>query len=290
MEESREHRRAASLSVALAATTIWSYELTGRSSTWMPELRVVLLPVGLAASFALLVAPLRRHLGMVLAGTALLVGLAGPAAYTLQTVSTVHGGAIPSAGPAQSGASGFGGPGGGAGGGPGGPGGRAGGSIPRNGAAGAPRGAAPGGTAGNGGGFGPAGGGGAVGFGGRGAAGGLLNSSTPSAALTKLLESDASRYTWVAAVVGSNSASGYQLATDDPVMAIGGFNGSDPAPSLAQFEADVAAGKIHYFIADGGAGAGGGGTSSVAGAITSWVEAHYTATTVGGVTLYLLSK
>ncbi len=37
-------------------------------------------------------------------------------------------------------------------------------------------------------------------------------------------------------------------------MAVGGFNGSDPSPTLAQFQAHVAAGEIHYFIAGGGAG------------------------------------
>ena len=47
-------------------------------------------------------------------------------------------------------------------------------------------------------------------------------------------------YTWVAAAVGSNNAAGYQLATGAPVMAVGGFNGTDPAPTLAQFQADVA--------------------------------------------------
>ena len=66
------------------------------------------------------------------------------------------------------------------------------------------------------------------------------------------LEADAGSYTWVAATVNSNSAAGYQLATDDPVMAIGGFNGTDPAPTLAQFERDVADKKIHYFISGGG--------------------------------------
>ena len=55
-----------------------------------------------------------------------------------------------------------------------------------------------------------------------------------------------------AAAVGSNTASGYQLASQQPVMAIGGFNGSDPSPTLAQFEAYVANGQIHYFIASGG--------------------------------------
>ena len=83
-------------------------------------------------------------------------------------------------------------------------------------------------------------------------AGGLLNGSTPTSELTALLQADADAYTWVAAAVGSNSASGYQLATEEPVMAIGGFNGSDPSPTLAQFQAYVAAGEIHYFIAGGG--------------------------------------
>ena len=120
----------------------------------------------------------------------------------------------------------------------------------------------------------------------------MLNASTPGGALTKLLEKSASSYTWVAATVGSNSAAGYQLATRDPVMAIGGFNGSDPAPTLAQFEKYVAEGKIHYFIVGGGTGGGGGGTSSTStgSAITSWVEAHFTAKTVSGVTIYNLSS
>lgn len=35
-------------------------------------------------------------------------------------------------------------------------------------------------------------------------------------------------YTWTAASIGSQNAAGYQLATQRPVMAIGGFKGSDP--------------------------------------------------------------
>jgi hypothetical protein len=105
-----------------------------------------------------------------------------------------------------------------------------------------------------------------------------------------LLKADASQYTWVAAAVSSNSAAGYQLASDDPVMAIGGFNGTDPAPSLAQFEKYVSEGKIHYFISSGGGGFGGGGRSGdVASSITTWVEAHFTAKTVGGTTVYDLT-
>jgi hypothetical protein len=104
----------------------------------------------------------------------------------------------------------------------------------------------------------------------------------------KALETNAGAYTWVAATVNSNSAAGYQLATDDPVMAIGGFNGTDPAPTLAQFERDVAQKKIHYFIA-GGTGPGGSSTTSTAGQITQWVESHFTAKTLKGVTVYDLT-
>ncbi len=86
--------------------------------------------------------------------------------------------------------------------------------------------------------------------------GGLLNGSKVSAKAKALLEKDAGDYTWAAAAIGSQNAASYQLATQKPVMAIGGFNGSDPSPTLAQFKAHVADGKIHYFIAGGRGGPG----------------------------------
>ena len=120
-----------------------------------------------------------------------------------------------------------------------------------------------------------------------------MNSSQSNPALTKALQADASRYTWVAATVNSNNAAGYQLASDDPVMAIGGFRGTDPAPSLAEFEKFVTEHKIHYYVASGAGGRGGfggGGTADDASQITSWVESHFTAETVGGVTVYNLTS
>ena len=68
-------------------------------------------------------------------------------------------------------------------------------------------------------------------------------------------------------------------------MAIGGWSGSDPAPTLAQFKAYVAAGDISYYVAGGGGGPGGGNSE-----IANWVAANYTATTVGGSTVYDLTK
>ncbi|MGV9807005.1 ArnT family glycosyltransferase [Micromonospora chersina] len=118
--------------------------------------------------------------------------------------------------------------------------------------------------------------------------GGLLDAREPSAELKALLEADADDYTWVAATVGSNNASGYQLATGEPVMPIGGFNGSDPSPTLAQFQRYVTEGRIHYFIGGGGFRANGGSNASAE--IAGWVAENFTAQTVDGVTVYDLSS
>jgi hypothetical protein len=129
---------------------------------------------------------------------------------------------------------------------------------------------------------------------GRGGPGALLGSPTPSAELTALLKQDAGSYTWVAAAVGSNNAAGYQLATGAPVMAVGGFNGTDPAPTLEQFQALVAAKKIHYFVGGGTAMGGRGASTDTGGSddaarIAAWVQATFTSTTVGGTTVYDLT-
>jgi hypothetical protein len=108
--------------------------------------------------------------------------------------------------------------------------------------------------------------------------------------VVSLLDRGSGGYSWVAATTGSQTAAAYQLATQSPVMAIGGFTGSDASPTLAQFQADVAAGRIHYYLSGGGGGGGAGrdGQGS-AGQIASWVAANYTATTVDGVTVYDLT-
>ena len=126
-----------------------------------------------------------------------------------------------------------------------------------------------------------------AGGGGLGGAGGLGGSTEVSSALTTLLKQNASHYTWVAATEGSEGAAPLELATGDAVMAIGGFNGTDPWPTLAAFEAMVAKDEIHYYVGDSGASFGGGTGSS---AITSWVAAHFTKQTVGGETVYDLTK
>ncbi|NIH84765.1 ArnT family glycosyltransferase [Amycolatopsis granulosa] len=134
------------------------------------------------------------------------------------------------------------------------------------------------------------------GFGGRGGArggmpggtGSLLGTTTPGAEVTALLQAGTGNYTWVAATVGSSPAAAYQLASGYPVMAVGGFNGTDPAPTLEQFQQDVAAGRIHYFIGEPTPIRSTGG-SDTAERIAQWVAAGHPATTVDGVTVYDLT-
>ncbi|MEV6165394.1 glycosyltransferase family 39 protein [Streptomyces sp. NPDC052052] len=123
---------------------------------------------------------------------------------------------------------------------------------------------------------------------GGGGMGGLLNGTSVGAEARKLLEKNAGDYTWVAAAIGSQNAASYQLATEEPVMAIGGFNGSDPSPTLSQFKKYVEDGRIHYFIA-GGMGQG-GGNSGTASQISSWVEKNFEEVTVGSSTFYDLTQ
>ncbi|WP_319460941.1 glycosyltransferase family 39 protein [Micromonospora sp. RTP1Z1] len=273
------------LAVTLAVTAWWSWRLLGRSADWHPWLRTAVLVVGLAAAVLIVLADrLPRRVAPVVLALGAAAALAGPVAYSLNTASTPHTGAIPTAGPFVQGAFGP-----GRGGFPGGrlPGGREfpGGQFP-----GFPGGGQNGGTGQNGQfpGF-PGGGQGQIpGGDGRGGVGGLLDAREPSAEMKSLLEADADAYAWVAAAVGTNNASGYQLATRQPVMAIGGFNGSDPSPTLAQFQRYVADGKIHYFIGGGGFRANGG--SSASEEIASWVAENFTAKTVDGVTVYDLTS
>ncbi|MFF0624685.1 ArnT family glycosyltransferase [Streptomyces sp. NPDC004296] len=251
----------------------------------------------------------------VAAGLGVATALAGPLAYTLDTVDTPKGGSIITAGPAVQGGGNF--PGGGRGrmlwkGGnrialPGGAGGRSKGSKGNKGGQGFPGGGQTGGFPGF-----PGGPGGAAGHGGRmrGTAGmgGLLNGASVSAQAERLVERNADRYTWAAAAVGSQNAASYQLATQKPVMAIGGFNGSDPSPTLAQFQRYVAQGKIHYFIVGerglfrgapggegkqaGGPGMPGGGRAEQGPAtqISAWVEKTFKKVTAGGATFYDLTR
>ena len=306
------------LAAGIVMTTIWSYVLLDRAPAWYPWLRVAVVLAGLGAAAMLIaghwLAPAaatawgRVVLALAPVSLALVAALAGPFAYSLDTAATSHTGALPTAGPAVT-----------AFGGPAGAGAR--GSFPRGGGFGrggsrhggfghggfGPGGATGQGSAGTGTGFGgtagsPGGRSGTGGFpngfrsrshggfggrGGGGGGGGLAGNTQVSSALTALLKNGSSGYRWAAATVSSDGAAPLQLASGEPVMSIGGFNGTDPAPTLAQFEKYVADHDIHYFVGANSDSFGGG--SGDAAQITSWVEAHFHAETVGGETVYSLS-
>ncbi|MFF8997892.1 ArnT family glycosyltransferase [Streptomyces achromogenes] len=308
-ERRREGWAAVTLAASLVAAAAWGYVLLHRTPGYLPWLRWLVLVGGLAAALGLVFAGrLTRRLALATAAVGLVAALAGPAAYTLSTVRQGHTGSIVTAGPA--GASMMGGRGGGPGG-PGGDGARGGfgGGTPgrgqnqqgRQNGNGFPGGGFPGGMPGqnqqngtprngtpqNGNGL-P--GGGRTREGGMGGVGGLLNGASVPAEARKLLEKDAGDYTWVAASIGSQNAASYQLATGEAVMAIGGFNGTDPSPTLAQFKKYAEDGRIHYFIAGGGMGGGMGGGDGTASRISSWVQSTFTKVTVGSATFYDLTR
>jgi 4-amino-4-deoxy-L-arabinose transferase-like glycosyltransferase len=263
------------LALTSIGTGIWALVLLQQAGSWYTVLGWTVFGVGSAAGLAMVwVNQLPRLLAGLVLGLAVAAGLAGPYAYSVNTASTAHTGSIVTAGPVSS--FGRGGGGGGFGGGRGGPGG----------GQGAPGGQPPGQNSSTSTGTGTSESTSTGGWGGGGM-GGLLNGASTSTELTSLLSTDASSYTWVAATIGSQNAASYQLATGDAVMAIGGFNGSDPSPTLAQFQQYVAEGRIHYFIANSVGGSNGG--SDVASQITAWVEENYTATTVGNATVYDLT-
>ncbi|MFZ3569216.1 ArnT family glycosyltransferase [Streptomyces sp. BH097] len=306
------------LGAAVVASAVWAYVLLGRTSDYLPWLRWAVLVGGLVAGVGLALAGrLNRRLALGAAGLGLVASLAAPTAYTVSTLNTGHTGSIVTAGP--SGASMMGGPGGG-----GGKGGFPGGGMPGQKGQKGQRG--QGGQTGQGGnmpqpppgggnskgGF-PGGGmpgmpgqnqkagskagskaGGKAGSkfgGGGGGMGGLLNGAQVSGKAKKLLQQNADDYTWVAATIGSQNQASYQLATGEPVMAIGGFNGTDPSPTLAQFKQYVEDGRIHYFVGSGSSGGGMGGSGSGSSSkITKWVEANFKKVTVGGSTFYDLSQ
>ncbi|MDP4085266.1 MAG: glycosyltransferase family 39 protein [Bacillota bacterium] len=307
------------LAAAIAMTAVWSFVLLNRTPTWNPWLRTTILIIGALAAIAMVIGPkLGRNLLIVAAVAGLAACLAGPFAFTIQTIATPHTGSMPSAGPStgdngyhgrfgngqmppvadsstgQSGNSGFGGQ-----------------MPPRPNSTNPSIGGSANSDVTNG--NNP----------GNSKQGGIDENSTPGKELVKLLQQDASKYTWVAATVGSQSSAPYQLATGEPIMDIGGFNGSDPSPTLAQFKKYVAEGKIHYYMNGGmnhgnnfnqmgkktnnGNSANGNPNGETSGntfggnfqrgpmggsnsEISNWVQNNFKSKTVDGVTIYDLTQ
>lgn len=227
------------LAATVLGTGVWSVLLLTHSPRWNPWLgpTVAVLAVVAAAGLVAVRRPgaaVRR--GAVVA--TVLAVLAGPVAYSLQTVAVGHAGSVPVAGPT---------------------------AVYR-----APS---------------AAGAQGPVGM----SAADRGHRLQVGAAVHDLLAQDSGRYTWVAAVVSSPVAARYQLDVRRAVMPIGGFNGTDPSPTLDQFRADVAAGRIHWYIGGGRAFGHQPAGTLESQRIDAWVRASCPSRVVGGVRLYDLT-
>lgn len=252
-------RAALTVAVVLTAATAW--HALHRLPHYLPWLKWAVLGCGVALA-VLLVLPVGRQrdlrpLVVVMAGV---LGLAGPAAYSVNTVLRGNTGALPTAGPpvrmrAWNAATGA--------------------ARARITSARGPAFLLPAGAPGR-----PAHIPGCS----------LLEAGTPAPAVIARLDENAESYSWVAATVGSMCAAGYQLATGHPVMPVGGFNATDPAPTPAHFMRLVLAKRIHYFIVSNPLVQDRAGHLNDSALIQLWVQRNFTPVTVDRVRMYDLTR
>lgn len=232
------------LPLAVAVTGGWSFTVLRRTPDWLPWLAWAVLAATVLATAGLVLARTGRGaLTRPAVGVlpfVLVAGLAGPAAYAVTPLRSPVNGTNPTAGPATGGIPGRpGGPGT-----PGGPGMRPG--EPPSGPGQDSRTGRP-----------------AGGFGGE-----------PDGALVAYLKANRGTAAWLVAVGSAQQASGLILATGEPVIAMGGFTGRDPAMTVARLQGLVASGRLRYVLTGGGGGPGRGDSE-----VTAWVQRNCAAVT-----------
>ncbi|SEG26855.1 4-amino-4-deoxy-L-arabinose transferase [Nonomuraea solani] len=236
------------LPLAVAATGIWSFVVLRRTPEWVPWLAWVVLGATLVAVVVLVLARVRAQVAIKVAAIALaatvVAGLAGPAAYAVSPLGSQINGTNPTAGPSTGRMGGMGG-------------------MGRPGGGQFPGAQQNGQTQGD-----QAGRGTRSGFMGRGGPGGGV-----SDAMSEYLVANQGNATWLAAVASAQQASGLILSTGKPVIAMGGFTGSDPAMTVARLQSLIASGQLRYVVSGQEGGGPGRGDSQV----TSWVQENCTA-------------
>jgi 4-amino-4-deoxy-L-arabinose transferase-like glycosyltransferase len=84
-----------------------------------------------------------------------------------------------------------------------------------------------------------------------------------SAKTIAYLEAHQGSAKYLVAVTGSQTSASVIIATGKPVVTIGGFNGQDPAPTVAQLAAMVKQGELKYVL-----------LSDTSSGLGAWVTAH----------------
>jgi 4-amino-4-deoxy-L-arabinose transferase-like glycosyltransferase len=228
--------------------------LLDRTPTFDPGLGTAAILLAAIALLVLVVASLPslaeraavKRLAIGAAALAVCATLIAPAAYAIDTTGTAYGGGDPHPGPGTT-----------------------------SGLAGGP---------GVFGGFG--GGGPGTANAGPGGANGGSSGAASDTALLDYLVSNRGTATWIVAINSAQDAGSIELATGLPVMAMGGFTGSDPTPTLDELKADLAAGKLRFVLTGSGGGFGGLGGGSAPGSggtgVTTWVTTTCKAVSYGG--------
>ena len=277
------------LPAGVLLTTVWAYVLVDRDTAWNgwagPAVAVVggLAVVVLVAARLVNRAVLRpARIGLVLAGVALLMV---PAVWASATAfgGTRSGGAMAAAGPSGGGGGFF--------------------TTGGGGRTGTGRGRAGAGSGAGGSGGGNGGGRAGAGGGAAGAAagfGGGFDQGTLTSAQQRLLAyvvTNAPKAEIKLAIEGtSQQASPYIIGSDYTVIGMGGFSGSDNAPTVDQLKNWVATGKLKFVLgsaAGAGRGGGFGGGGSWATTRNDWVAKYCTvvpASAYGGTTGQTLYK
>lgn len=283
------------LPIALAATAVVQLGILGDYQEWSARLATPIAAACIGAVLVLVIlrrADRSRRAVLRVATLAATVGLAAllvvPTVWAGVTVTDGNTGNLPVAGPPERGNGGFGGPGGGGGNNQNG-----GGTRQDNAAPGRytvpPTGEFPGGAR-------PANGGGnrqggepgtapTGGFPGAGrelpgagaipaanfpADGGMIGGMGANAELLRYLQANRGTTRFLVAVPSAMVASSLILETGEPVMALGGFTGSDPILTSDELAALVANNTVRYFLPEGGGFGGRGGDMQ-------WVTQHCTA-------------
>ena len=249
--------------VALLATAWFGATLLDRTAGFAPGVGIAAIVLAVVALVALALVSLphladnvlARKLGAAAAALGIAATLLAPAAYSWTTMQSAYSSGDPHPGPGSAASGGIGGRGG-----FGNPGFNPGGGLPGGGFPG--NGGLPGG-----------------------APGGTGNAN--DSALLDYLVANRGSALWIVAANGAGEAGSIELATGLPVMAMGGFTGSDPAPSLDQLKSYVASGKLRYVLVGGSGGGpfGGGGSDGR----TSWITSTCKAVNYGtgtGAALY----
>ena len=105
--------------------------------------------------------------------------------------------------------------------------------------------------------------------------GGTTFTTAATGPLVTYLRSQRKGEDWILAVPSAGSAEPIIINTGEPVMALGGFIGSDPIVTDGQLAELVADGRVRFFLAsENGGGFGGGGGPFGGGSHASWITSN----------------